>query len=96
MSQVMNDPTALQNLYGVLHQMNSSGVNTFGIISQSIEQARSNGNLEPENYEQLMSSEFLGSEFQQEYTEAYTQQIPKMQEFLMQLETKLKEYLQVG
>lgn len=96
MSQVMNDPAGLQSLYGTLGQMLASGINNYGITNQVIEAAKNSGNLEPENYEQLMSSEYVGSEFQQEYYSAYQEQIPKMQQFLMELEKKLNEYLQIS
>jgi len=96
MSQVMNDPTGLQNLYSMLGQMLTSGVNNYGISNQLIEEAKNSGNLEPENYEQLTSSEYIGSEFQQEYYSTYQEQIPKMQQFLMELEKKLNEYLQIS
>lgn len=96
MSQVINDPKELQNLYGILGQTLTHGINNFGISNQMIEGAKNSGNLEPENYEQLMSSEYLGSEFQQEYYSAYNEQIPKMQQFLLELEKKLNEYLQIS
>ena len=96
MSQVINDTAGLQNLYGNLGRMLTSGINNFGLVNQVIEQAKNSGDLEPENYEQLMSSEFLGSQFQQEYYSAYQEQIPKMQQFLMELEKKLNEYLQIS
>ena len=96
MSQVINETAGLQNIYQNLGQMLTSGINNFSLMNQVIEQAKNSGNLEPENYEQLMSSEFLGSEFQQEYYSAYQEQIPKMQQFLMELEKKLNEYLQIS
>jgi len=96
MSQVINDTVGLQNLYGNLGNMLTSGINNFGMVNQVIEQAKNSGDLESENYEQLMSSEFLGSEFQQEYYSAYQEQIPKMQQFLIELEKKLNEYLQIS
>jgi len=89
MSQVINDPKGLQNIYGMIGQMQAPGVNSFGIAIQLIEEAKNSGNLEPENYDQLMSSEYLGNEFQQQYYSAYQEQIPKMQQFLMELEKKL-------
>jgi len=96
MSQVINDPKGLQNIYGMIGQMQALGVNSFGIAIQLIEEAKNSGNLEPENYDQLMSSEYLGNEFQQQYYSAYQEQIPKMQQFLMELEKKLNEYLQIS
>lgn len=96
MSQVMNDPRVLQNIYGMLGQLLTSGVNRFGEAVQLVEEAKGSGNLEPENYEQLMSSEYLGNEFQQLYYSAYQEQIPKMQQFLSELEKKLNEYLQIS
>ena len=96
MNQVINDPIGLKNLYEVLGKISPSGIDNFGLAIQLIEEAKNSGNFEPENYEQLMSSEYLGSEFQQEYTFAYTQQLTKMQQFLMELERKLNEYLQIS
>jgi len=96
MSQVMNDPNGLQNIYSMLGPIITSGINNLGIAIQFIEEAKSSGNFEPENYEQLMSSEYLGGEFQQEYYSAYQEQIPKMQQFLSELEQKLNEYLQIS
>lgn len=96
MSQVMNEPKGLQNIYGILGQTLTSGISNFGEAMQLIEEAKSNGKFEPENYDQLMSSEYLGGEFQQEYYSAYQEQIPKMQQFLMELEKKLNEYLQIN
>lgn len=96
MSQVINDVTALKNIYGTLGQMLTSGINSYGITHQVIEQAKNSGNLEPENYEQLMSAEYFGSEFQAQYYSAYQEQIPKMQQFLLELEKKLNEYLQIS
>lgn len=96
MPQVINDNTVVQNLYSSLGQMVTSATNNFGMVIQQIEQAKSSGNLEPENYEQLMSSEYLGGEFQQQYHVAYNEKIPKMQQFLMELERKLNEYFQVS
>lgn len=96
MSQVINDPQALRNIYEFLGDISTGGVHNFGEAIQFINEARDSGNFEPENYEQLMSSEYLGGEFQEEYTLAYTQQIPKMQQFLMELERRLNEYLQVS
>ena len=96
MSQVMNDPVGLQNLYGKLGEMLTAGINNYGSSHQLIEEAKNSENLEPENYEQLRSSEYIGNEFQQEYYSAYQEQIPKMQQFLMELEKKLNEYLQIS
>lgn len=95
MSQVINDTTVLKNLYGMLGIMLTSGINHLGQIYTLVEQAKNSGDLEPENYEQLMSSGYLGSDFQQEYYSAYQEQIPKMQTFLLELEKKLNDYLQV-
>ena len=96
MTHVMNNPIGLKNLYSVLGQMITASTQEYGEIHQFIEQAKDSGNLEPENYAQLMSSEFLGSNFQQEYYSAYNEQIPKMQQFLMELEKKLNEYLEIS
>jgi len=96
MSQVMNDPAKLQDLYRIIGQIITAGITEFGEVDQMIEQAKNSGNLEPENYEQLRSSDYLGTDFQQEYYSAYQEQLPKMQQFLNELEIKLNEYLKIS
>jgi len=96
MSQVINNINSLKKLDATISQTITSGISNFGNITQQIEQAHNSGNLEPENYAQLMSSQYLGSNFQQEYYQAYQEQLPKMQHFLNALEKKLNEYLQIS
>ncbi len=96
MNQIMNDPNSLKNLYGVIGQMITATTVQIGEVYGYIEKEKSSGNLEPENYAQLMSSEYLGGEFQQEFHNAYSEQTVKMQQFLLELEKKLNEYLQIS
>ena len=92
----MNDPDGLKDIYAVIDRMVTSGINSYAIVYQSIEAAKNNGNLEPENFKQLTSTEFFGNELKQEYYSAYQEHLPKMQEYLLALEKKLTEYLQVS
>jgi hypothetical protein len=96
MHSVFNDPQALQQTQTMLDLLKQSGNNERENLLSLIEAAKSSGSLEPENYDQLISSEYLGNEFQQAHTETYNQDIEKMQQFLAELEKRLTEYLKVS
>lgn len=96
MSNVFNDPKELQKFQTILNLLNQSGNNEKNNLLSFIESAKSSGNLESENYEQLISSEYLGDGFQEEHNSAYTEQTKKMGQYLSELEKKLNEYSQIS
>ena len=96
MSKVQDIIKELQHTQTTLDLLKQSGNNELGNLFNMINEAKSAGNLEPENYEQLMSSDHLGAEFQHAHYETYNENIKKMQEFLSELERKLNEYLQIS
>lgn len=96
MSNVFNAPKEMQQFQLMLQLLSQSGNNEKNNLFGFIEAAKSSGNLEPENHEQLLSSEYLGNEFQQEHDSAYNEQIKKMEQYLSELEKKLNEYLQIS
>ena len=95
MSIVINNIKELHAIQTLLDLMSQSGNNELSNLLGLIEESKNTGKLEPENYEQLNSSEYLGNEFREVHHLAYGDQIMKMQQYLSELEKKLNEYLQV-
>ena len=95
MSHISNSILSMEKMINIIEESSRINMKSFENLMQMIETARSSGNLEPENYEQLMSG-FVKNGIEPKFMDANNNEAPKMLNYLNALKQKLQEYLNIN
>lgn len=91
-NQVCNDPDGLQELIDIIEAAQKNSRDAYANLSFFLEEARRNGTLDEENYQQFLAPGAFSEIVRMNFADIYETETPKMLERLQVIKKKLEDY----